>query len=385
LMSVVLYHPDVHGGLSGLIALKAFEARGIRVVHHFGGSGDEPPSTEPGVLPETLRMFVDRFSPSSIFILDVPVDAENPGRLLAALEYASGVARVEYVVHDEVPEEIRFAVDPFRHGRLRVNRSAYRVSLHVPLLLDVPVGGDLDCFALIGAVIEGDDTVSGRVSKELEYEVNMHLASAWRTGFASIEEVKKLAPRYGGAGAIVEHLLRRNAGCEELLQLAREYGGELKPVDHEVRGGVAKEAPPQGFALTTAWLLTWVTGAPVAVLKSVSRGRIEVVVYVYWRNKFWLGEPVDEALRCAVRCATRGRPRPRILGYVGTRIIPAPSSEDADRLIEVLVDEINEALPSFYRTPRRAKQQIQQPEEPGEEEEEEEDEDSEDFEIVLEQ
>jgi len=73
----------------------------------------------------------------------------------------------------------------------------------------------------------------------------MHLATARRTGFGSIEEVKELAPRYGGAGAIVEYLLRRNVGCEELVELARGYGGELKPVDHEVRGGVAvaKEAP----------------------------------------------------------------------------------------------------------------------------------------------
>jgi len=214
-------------------------------------------------------MFVDRYSPGSILILGVPVDVENLDRLLAALEYASRVARVEYVLHHEVPEEVRFTVNPFKHGRLIVSRSAYRVSLHVPLILGVPVGGDLDCFALMGAVAVGDYTVSSRVSKELEYEVNMYLASAWRTGFASIEEVKKLAPRYGDAGAIVEYLLRRNVDCEELLQLAREYGRELKPVDHEVRGGVAvaKEAPPEGFGLSMAWLLTWITGAPVAVVK----------------------------------------------------------------------------------------------------------------------
>jgi len=38
----------------------------------------------------------------------------------------------------------------------------------------------------------------------------------------------------------------------------------LRPVDHEVRGGVAvaKEAPPEGFELTMAWLLTWITGHP---------------------------------------------------------------------------------------------------------------------------
>jgi len=43
-VSLVIYHSDVHGGLSGFVALKALSIKSYSIVHHFSNFDRNPPA-----------------------------------------------------------------------------------------------------------------------------------------------------------------------------------------------------------------------------------------------------------------------------------------------------------------------------------------------------
>jgi len=334
-MSLVIYHSDVHGGMSGLVALRALLSEDHDVVHHFSNFDRNPPSTEPEPFPDTLRMLAEQYRPQKIYVLDIPVDVRNPAKAVRTVEEVSKSVAVEYVDHHEVPDE---ALSLVTAGLLRLYKSAYRMSLHVPEALGA-LNSELEYFAIIGAVADGDSTVAEMVSKELEYVVNTYVDSAWKAGFRTIEEVKNLTPKYGNAGAIVQFLLQHNVGYDEFLDLAQRYGEELKPVEYEVKGSVvvAREIPKEGFGWKMAWLLCWLTGAPVAVVKHASRGKMFVIAAAYWRRSE-LKPIVDRAVfSVAVD-------RSRVVGHPGARSILVNSNDEADEVAKRIANEINEML-----------------------------------------
>jgi len=334
-MSLVIYHSDVHGGMSGLVALKALLSKGHEVLHHFSNFDKNPPSTEPEPFPDTLKMLTEQYRPQKIYVLDIPIDVRNPARAVRTIEEVSKSAGVEYVDHHEVPDE---ALRLVTAGILRPYKSAYKMSLHVPKTLGV-LNSELEYFAIIGAVADGDSTVSDMVSKELEYEVNAYVDSAWKAGFKTIDEVKNLTPKYGNAGAIVQFLLQHNIDYGEFLDLAQRYGEELKPADYEVRGNVvvAREIPKEGFGWKMSWLLSWITGVPIAVVKHISRGKMTVITAVYWRRPE-LKPLVDKAVFSVAIDRTR------VVGHPGARSILVSSNDEADEVVRRLVEEINTGL-----------------------------------------
>jgi len=331
-MSLIVYHSDVHGGMSGLVALKALLSKEFEVVHHFSNFDRNPPATEPEAFPDTLKILTEQYRPQKIYVLDIPIDIRNPARAVQTIEEVLKSAEIQYVDHHEVPNE---ALSLVTAGVLRPYKSAYEMSLHVPKMLSA-LNSELEYFVVIGAVADGDYSVAGVVSKELEYEVNTYVDSAWKHGFREIEEVKNLTPKYGNAGAIVQFLLQHNIDCNEFLDLAQRYGEELEPVDHEVRGHVvvAKEIPKEGFGWKMAWLLCWLTGAPIAVVKHISRGKMTVITATYWRKPN-LKPLVDKAVFGVVTDRTR------VVGHPGARSILVNSNDEADEIIRRVVEEIN--------------------------------------------
>jgi len=342
---MIIYHSDVHGSISGLVALKSLMNKGYKVLHHFSNFDKSPPATEPEPFPCTLKMLVEQyiieqykvqqFKLQKVYILDIPIDVRNPSKAVWVLEEVSRCVNVEYIDHHEVPPE---ASNLVIRGILRLYKSAYKMTLHIPKELGV-LNSELEYLALIGATADGDSTVADMVPRELEYVVNTYVDSAWKVGFRTIDEVKNLMPKYGNAGAVVHYMLERNIGYDELLELAEKYGKELKPVDYEVRGNVvvAKEVPPEGFGWKMSWLLSWLTGAPIAVVKHISRGKMTVIVATYWRRAD-LKLVVDEAVFSVVADKTR------VVGHPGARSILVSDSSEADEIARRIAEKINERL-----------------------------------------
>jgi len=334
-MSLILYHSDVHGGMSGLVALKSLAFKGFKVMHHFSNFDRNPPATESEPFPDTLKMFVEQYRPQKVYVLDIPIDVRNPAKAIQTIEEVSRVAEIRYVDHHEAPTD---ASNLVVHGILKLYQSAYEMTLHIPKLLGA-VNSELEYFALIGATADADPVVADMVPKELEYVVNTYVDSAWKVGFRNIEEVKNLTPRYGNAGAVVQYLLKKNVGYDEFLELAEKYGRELKPVEYEVKGSIviAKEIPAEGFGWKMAWLLSWLTGAPIAVVKHISRGKMSLIVATYWRRSE-LRSVVDKAVFSTVL------DKARVVGHPGARSILVADSSEADEVARRIVEKINATL-----------------------------------------
>jgi len=334
-MSFVIYHSDLHGGISGFVALKTLISKDYKVIHHFSNFDRNPPATEPEPFPDTLKMFVEQFKPQKIYVLDIPIDVRNPTRVLQIIEEVSRSAEIEYIDHHEAPPE---ATTLISREVLKLYRSAYRMTLHIPNTLGV-LSPELEQFAIIGATADADSTIASMVSKELEYKVNTYVDSAWKLGFRSIEEVKNLTPKYGNAGAIVQYMLEKNIGYNEFLELAERYGKELKPVDYEVKDNIviAKEIPAEGFGWKMAWMLSWLTNVPIAIVKHISRGKMSVIVATYWRNSD-LKPLVDEAVFEVVK------EKSRVVGHPGARSVLVSDAEEADRIVNKIIETINNKI-----------------------------------------
>lgn len=336
----IVYDTDGHGGLSGYIAIRAFEKAGYKDLRHYSHFEPVRPPQTPS-RPVTNPMWLATFLPelvapgfADLVVIDIPIDIQNPKRFVDILSsYVFGNHRTIFIDHHGHSEWTRIL---FESGvETIIQPTSYDMSLYLPRALGV-CDRDDERLALIAAICDFDESVAHKVSSDFEELVAEYFDSAWKFGFRSIDEIRALEARFGNVGAIVEWFKIRNLGPEEILELAREYGQAVPLIDHETRGDVvvARGTPPQGQAWKALAKLVRVTGAPVATMLAQTPRGISVIVACDWKKKAQYATIVDDV----VLEVAKGRP---VVGHPGAKSIAVTSREEGEELLEELVAKLN--------------------------------------------
>jgi len=334
-MSLVLYHTDIHGGMSGLVAIKSLEKLGEKIQYHYSNFSKEPPGTEPDSILDTLKILVGEYNPSKTYLLDIALPKYQVLKASTILTELSKTTKIELIDHHELPESADKLIPS---EILKIFESSYEMTMYLPRKLRT-VTPEIEKFALIGAVSDADHTVADKTPKTLEYQVNMYLDYAWKATFKKNEEIAKHIPRHGSAGAIVQYILEKNLGPEDLLKMAEANEGKLKLLKHKIIGNVvvATEIPPEGLGRKSAWLLMFETDVPVAIVKHTPKNTLQVIVAGYWRNP-----KIKEIVESAVLNTIQDRAK--VIGHPGARSILVSTEEEADKIIKAITTKINEKL-----------------------------------------
>jgi len=333
---LVVYDTDIHGGVSGLLAVKSLVSSGFKVAH-YSNFAQQAPATLPQWLPDTLPMLVQKHAPAGILTLDIPVDSRNPARFVDALSrYVDMGIRVLYVDHHDATQH--HAALFKRGASVVLFPSSNLMSMYIPTILNA-VNSEVKKFALIAATADYDEFVADEVSPQLEEDVEQ-LDVAWKGKLRELEPVKRLAPEYGNVGALVQYMIDVNASPEDLLMMGREYGKPVPDVKYEIVGDVVvgTEPAPQGLGWKVASKLARVAQAPVAVvIVPTPQQKHAVLVAAYWRAKSRYTAIVEQA----VNETAAGRP---VIGHPGARSIEAADLDDANKLASRVVKKLNELI-----------------------------------------
>jgi len=343
---LIIYDTDVHGGLSGLIAVKTLQKVELEIAHHFSNFAQQPPASSPSLLPDTLPALVQQHMPTDIILLDIPIDSRNPQKFVAALAHYIQLTaflspiylglRVLYIDHHEVTP---YHAELVKRGVNVVTLpTSYQMSMYLPTVLNA-VDGEIEKFALIAAAADFDETIADRISLQLEEEAEM-LDTAWKGKLRELEDVKKLVAKYGNVGAVVQHIIEKNIGPDDLLRMARELGTSVPDVKYEVVGNVAlaAEPAPQGLGWKIAAKLCRITQTPVAVvIAPTPQQKFAVLAASYWRVKSRYASLVDQAVREVAQNRV-------IIGHPGARSIEATDLDDARKLANEVARKLNELI-----------------------------------------
>jgi len=345
---IVISDTDLHGGMSMLIAVKVLQPQ--HFYSHFElvrpGTTPTQPVTTPRTLVEALPQIVSPREDLELYILDLPIDADRPLQYIQTLtQYTLGkVVWIDHHGHSEYVSKL------YEAGIITfLAPTSYEMSLYLPKLYG-RVDSEIEKWALIGALADFDESIADKVNTELEIAVAEHLDQYWKFGMNSIEEVKKLTPKYGNVGAKVKYILDKGLTPDKLLEKAKEATQPLPvPENYEVIGDVVMlREPPErpGIQWKLAWKLTCITGAKVAVIP-VKVPQPCVIVASNWRIKSEVASIVDEVVQSKGRELGR---TPR--GHSGALSLPAVSVNEAKELAIELARKISELIESKVYTPK---------------------------------
>jgi len=347
---LIMYDTDVHGGLSGLIALESIRKLGIDA-EHFSSFAQQPPATTPSLVADTLPLLFQQYTPSDVVMLDIPIDSRNPRKFVDALSRYTYTTnnpitnspmyigtRILYIDHHDItPYHAELFI---RSINVVMLPTSYQMSMYIPSILNI-TDADIEKFALIAATADYDETIADRVSTELEEDIEL-LDTAWKGKLREIDEVKNLSPKYGNVGAVVQYLLEKNVGPEDLLKLAREYGSPVPSIKYDIIGNIviATDLTPQGLGWKIASKLCRITQTPIAVvITPTPQQKYAVIVAAYWRQKSKYVNVIEEV----VKNVTENRV---VIGHPGARSIEATGLEDAKTLATEVARKLNELIAS---------------------------------------
>jgi len=347
----VVSDTDIHGGISLLVAVKAFQCVGVNVNYYSHFELVRPPNlprqpvTTPQWLAESLPRIVVPSPNLELYVLDIPVDIQKPLQFIETVKQYT-IGKVTFIDHHG---HNQYTYMMYREGiNVVITGTSFDMTMYIPRLLNV-ADKELEQWAIIAATADFDSSVIEKISGNIEEAVLEYLDQAWKFELEKLPEISQNIPRYGKVGAIVNWIIRRNMGPQEFLEYARNITKPIEVPEYNVRGHVAYTiTPPKpGLAWKVAWKICLLSGAKVGVVYAESPRGPAVIVAKYWKSPPEIAETVDKV----VSEVSGGR---SVVGHPGARSILARSREDALSLINEIVNRLNEEIESKVYTPRAA-------------------------------
>lgn len=336
----VIFDTDLHGGLSGLIAIKALQGAREEVARFYSHFEPVRPPAQPAQ-PVTNPMWLAQCLPQlvqpgslNVMVIDIPIDVQAPKAFVDALsQYPFAGSQLWFIDHHGHSEWTRLlaASGVF----VNIQPTSYDMSLAVPRAFGVE-DEELRKWALIAAVGDFDESIADQVPISLEEDVCDYLDPAWKFEFKKIPDVARAVATYGNVGAIVKWILDRNIGPDELLAIAHQHSSGVPDLAYDVKGHVAvvTQEPPTGLAWKAIAKVCRRTNAPVGTIISVSPRGVALIVATNWRVKSRYAPIVD----AAVQEVAAGRP---VVGHPGARSILCTTREEARQLQQQVVSAVN--------------------------------------------
>ncbi|NPA69506.1 MAG: hypothetical protein GXO26_01740 [Crenarchaeota archaeon] len=286
-MRLVLADPDGHG-LSTLIIALYREPGSFYPYSNFSTTSKIDRSdryyiywrlTEPPAEPENIELTV----------LDVPLDR-------TFLRLLSKYRKVLWIDHHS---DKNYSGSNIIHV---VARSSYEMSLKVMNLFKTRSSFTLE-WALAGAVLDFDSTITEKVSDDLEYLYCHDLDIVIKYGTALLEEKLKIDRRdvekhgiYGSlALKIVEKELTPSEVASYREMISRSLGRKYRIINRDV---VVSLEPSCCHAWwKEAWYLSYLTKRPIALVWGTYMGYIRLIVSIYWRYRDELYSKVRLAIK----------------------------------------------------------------------------------------
>jgi len=346
----IIYDTDIHGGLSGLIAIKALRAAGEEILRHYShfervSRGQQPthPVTNPLFLAQSLPQII-MAGRTNLILLDIPVNVMAPIDFINTIaNYKVRDKRVIYIDHHEHSES--YTRELFNRGiETIITGTSYDMSLVIPRIFGINKElKELEEWALIASLADFDVSIASKVDNNLERLVLEYLDSWWKNGWQQTIQVN---PTFGSVGSIVNWILENGFTPRGFLEFVRRNSSEIPIPEHRTVGEITYitgEAAP-GQAWKTTWKLNLLNGTKVAVSWAETPRGITVITAAYWKNPEIFGI-VDEV----VEEVSRGRP---VVGHSGAKSILVSSKEEADMLAREVIQKLNEKIQSSFYTPK---------------------------------
>lgn len=348
---LIIYDTDVHGGISGLIAIKSLEESNEKILRHYShfervqkGQSPTLPITNPAFLAQALGNIAAP-GKSNLMILDIPVNIMAPLDFINTLtNYRVLDKRVLFIDHHQAGEE--YVRELFRRGvETIITGNSYDMSLVVPRIFSITSSTfrELEEWALIGALSDFDTTIADKITSEMETLVLEYLDSWWKNNW---ERDIELDPTLGSVGSIIQFIINRNFSAKEFLEWVSERGNEINVPENKVIGEVTYitgQSSP-GLAWKTCWKANMLNGTKIAVSFAETPRGLAIIVAAYWRNP-----EIFNIIDKVISDVSAGR---SVVGHSGARSILVSNRDEGERLVREIITRLNESISTRFYTPK---------------------------------
>jgi len=352
---------DVDGGAAGIIAYASLKMAGYRprIYAHYAERDSKQPGTYAAQyrMKDVLQYLGGNYG--AIITIDIPPAtelqrrAENLDTIRQVTTAGATVIIYDQYDHAE-PEYWQQLRDVGAITRLYWDGMSVKLGLAVDLGVYDPV---FERFALLGSVADNDQNVSAMTSREFEEFVQRVVDAVHKFVMPQyLREQGISIEQFGSTGAEVYYVVERlNLDYDRYLQLIRELEPRIPPnqrlppaplhyrsLQYVVVADAEQNRIAPGLMWKFAWLLTYTTGAPVAVVYGPSpRGGYTILIAAYWRRKHEVAPIIEELAR---DLASR-IPDSLITGHYGARSVGSArmTKETAEQLALEVARRLNEA------------------------------------------
>jgi len=352
---------DVDGGTAGIIAYSALKMAGYRprVYSHYAERGSNQPGTYAAQyrMKDVLQYLGGDYG--AVITIDIPPAAELQRRAenLDTIRQltSAGVPVIVYDQYDHAPLEYWNQLKGAGAiARLYWDGMSVKLGLPVDLGVYDPV---FEKFALLGSVADNDQNVSAMTSREFEEFVNRVVDAVHKGPMRQyLREIGISIETYGNTGAEIVFVVDRlNLDYDKYIEVIKELEPRIPPdqrlppaplhyrsLQYVVVADAEQNRIASGLMWKFAWLLTYTTGAPAAVVYGPSpRGGYTILIAGYWRRKHEVAPIVEELARDLANRI----PDSLITGHYGARSVGSArmTKETAEQLALEVARRLNEA------------------------------------------